>query len=264
MWRYAIVAAGVVLAVVVVLEFRGSDDHKSSTSTTGSAPNSTDTRGARVIHYTLGGRGEIAVVPKKSDRRLLVFLHASGAGPEEFLSNELFATLGGPGSPVVVMLNGGDHSYWHDRNSGKWASMVLNSAIPDARRRFHTKGKVAIGGVSMGGYGALHIASLRPKTFCAVGGHSAALWHRATAAAPGAFDGADDFRRNNVFTAVAKLKRLQVWLDVGDQDSFRAADADLARALSIPLRVYPGGHDSAYWNSHMAVYLAFYRRACGF
>ena len=56
---------------------------------------------------------------------------------------------------------------------------------------------------------------------------------------------------------------MKVWLDVGDQDSFRAADAELARRLSVILHVYPGGHDSAYWNGHMAVYLAFYRLACG-
>src|SRR5205823_10860012 len=130
-------------------------------------------------------------------------------------------------------------------------SMVLKTAIPDARRRFHTTGKVAIGGISMGGYGALRIASLRPQAFCAVGGHSAALWHRFSAAAPGAFDNGDDFRRNNVFTKVGKLKKTKVWLDVGDQDPFKAADGDLARRLSVILHVYPGGHDSAYWNSHI-------------
>jgi enterochelin esterase-like enzyme len=139
---------------------------------------------------------------------------------------------------------------------------VLNRAIPDAQRRFHTKGKVAIGGISMGGYGALHIASLRPQEFCAVGGHSAALWRRAGAAAPGAFDNADDYRRNNVFRAVSKLKKTTVWLDVGDQDSFKAADSELARKLSVVLHVYPGAHDSAYWNGHMAIYLAFYTHAC--
>jgi predicted esterase len=264
MWRYAIVAAGIVLAVVVVLQFRGSDHNKPSTATTGAAPDSADTRGARVVHYTLGGRDEIAVVPKHNDHRLLVLLHGRGAGPEQFLSNQFFAALSPSDSPVVVLLNGGDHGYWHDRSRVKWASLVLDTAIPDARRRFHTTGKIAIGGISMGGYGALHIATLRPKLFCAVGGHSAALWHRASAAAPGAFDDAEDFNRNNVFTAASKLKRLPVWLDVGDQDSFKAADGDLARRLSVLLHIYPGGHDSAYWNAHIAVYLAFYARACGF
>src|SRR2546427_11328368 len=220
MWRYGNLAAGVMLAVFAVLSFTGCGGHKAAQSAP-KAPQSSDTKGARVVRYTLDGRDEIAVVPRKTTHRLLVLLHGRGAGPEQFLSNQFFAALAQPGSPVVVMLNGGDHSYWHDRASGKWASMVLNRAIPDARRRFHTKGKVALGGISMGGYGALHIASLRPSEVCAVGGHSAALWQRAGATAPGAFDNAEDFRRNNVFRAVGKLKKVKVWLDVGDQDSFR-------------------------------------------
>jgi len=262
MWRIAILAAGVVLAVIAVLVFRGSDHPKTKTQSTAAAPGSTETKGARVVRYILDGRNEIAIVPKKTNRRLLVLLHGRGGGPQQFLSNQLFTALTEPGSPVVVLLNGGDHSYWHDRSSGKWASMVLNRAIPDARRRFHTTGKVAIGGISMGGYGALHIATLRPGQFCAVGGHSAALWQRAAATPSGAFDNADDFRRNNVFAAYRKLKKLKVWLDVGDQDPFRTTDGVLARRLSILLHVYPGGHDTAYWNAHMAAYLAFYRNAC--
>ena len=234
----------------------------SATASTTTAPRSSETRSARVVHYTVDGRDAIAVVPRTSNHRLIVLLHGRGAGPEQFLSDQLFTTLDRPNAPVVVLPSGGESSYWHDRASGKWATMVLNRVIPDARRRFHTNGKVAIGGISMGGYGALHIASLRPSEFCAVGGHSAALWQRASATAPGAFDNGDDFRANNVFKATAKLKKLPVWLDVGDQDSFRDADALLARRLSVPLHVYPGGHDGTYWNSHMVLYLGFYMRSC--
>jgi enterochelin esterase-like enzyme len=265
MRRYAILAAGIVLAIVAVLYFKssGSHDKKAAPPSRTPAPHSTETKGARVVHYTLGGRDEIAVVPRKAGRWLLVFLHGRGAGPQQFLSNQLFTALARPGAPVVVLLNGGDHSYWHDRSSGKWGSMVLDQAIPDAKRRFHKNGKVAIGGIAMGGYGALHLASLRPKEFCAVGGHSAAIWQRAGAAAPGAFDNGNDFERNNILLAAHKLKALPVWLDVGNDDSFRSADGLLARKLSVILHVYPGGHDSAYWNAHMAAYVAFYERACG-
>src|SRR3954471_15226110 len=225
MWRLAILAAGVALAAAGC----GSSSSNSSTETTEAAPKSMDTKGARVVHYTLDGRDEIAVVPKKRGNLLLVLLHGQGAGPQQFITNALFARLAFAGSPVVVMLNGGDHSYWHDRASGKWASMVLNRAIPDAQRRFHTKGKLAIGGISMGGYGALHIASLRPHAFCAVGGHSAALWRNFKATARGAFDNGEDYRANSVFAATSKLKKMNVWLDVGSDDPFKGADAALAR-----------------------------------
>jgi S-formylglutathione hydrolase FrmB len=215
-------------------------------------------RHARIVHYGT----TIAVVPRRHGRQLIVLLHGRGSGPGQFLSNELFAALDKPNAPVVVLPYGGDHGYWHDRGDGNWGSRVLGFVIPDARRRFQTSGKVAIGGISMGGYGALHLASVRPGDFCAVGGHSAAVWTSAGATAPGAFDDAEDYARNDVFAAVPKLRGLPVWLDNGDRDPFLAADAQLARELHITQHVWPGGHDSAYWNAHIAQYLRFYERAC--
>jgi S-formylglutathione hydrolase FrmB len=170
---------------------------------------------------------------------------------------------------LVVLLNGGGHSYYHDRRDGPWASMILDEAIPDAIRRFRTqKGRIAIGGVSMGGYGALHIASLRPGEFCAVGGHSAALWPSAGRTAPGAFDAAADYSRNDVYAAARRgaFDNLRVWLDGGSADPFREADAAFAallhrRGVAVSYHVWPGGHTGSYWNSHMAAYLRFYAHA---
>jgi S-formylglutathione hydrolase FrmB len=237
-----------VLAVLVVQHYRGSS----------SGPRYTSTRGMRVVHYGT----TIAVVPPRHSGQLIVLLHGRGSGPGLFLSDQLFAALDKPNAPVVVLPYGGDHSYWHDRRDGKWGSIVLNHVIPDAQRRFHTTGKVAIGGISMGGYGALHLASLRPGEFCAVGGHSAAVWTSGGASAPGAFDDAEDYARNDVFAAASKLRGLPVWLDNGDRDPFLAADAQLARSLHVTQHVWPGGHDSSYWNAHIARYLRFYESAC--
>jgi S-formylglutathione hydrolase FrmB len=48
--------------------------------------------------------------------------------------------------------------------------------IPQVTRRFGTdRRRVAIGGISMGGFGAYDLARLNPGRFCAVGGHSPAL-----------------------------------------------------------------------------------------
>jgi len=249
-----------------------------------------DTRGATVVHYTLSSRllgrrlSEVAVVPAGSGRRpLLVLLHGrhdpsplswlvpSKTGPESLLSDQLFAGLAqlGARAPVVVVLNGGGHSYYHDRRDGPWASMILREAIPDAVRRFGTEpGRIAVGGESMGGYGALHVAALRPGEFCAVGGHSAALWLSAGATAPGAFDDAADYARNDVYAAARRgaFDRLQVWIDGGTADPFRAADAAFVellhrRGVHVTYHVWPGGHTGSYWNRHMASYLEFYAAA---
>jgi len=235
-----------VLAAFVVLHYRGS------------APRYTTTSGARIVRYG----STTAVVPRRHGRQLIVLLHGRGSRPDQFLSDQFFAALDKPNAPVVVLPYGDDHSYWHDRRDGQWGTRVLDLVIPDAKRRFHTTGKVAIGGISMGGYGALHLASLRPSEFCAVGGHSAAVWTSGGQSAPGAFDDAADYTRNDIFAAASKLKGLPVWLDNGDHDPFLAADAQLARALHVTQHIWPGGHNSAYWNAHIAQYLRFYETAC--
>ena len=170
---------------------------------------------------------------------------------------------------MIVILNGGGHSYYHDRRDGKWGSMILSEAIPDAVRRFQTlPGRIAIGGISMGGYGALHLASLEPSRFCAVGGHSAALWTSGGVSAPGAFDDAEDYTANDVFAAArrGRYAGLPVWIDGGASDPFHDADksfVDLLRSkgVAVSYHVWPGAHTHSYWASHMGSYLAFYANA---
>jgi enterochelin esterase-like enzyme len=245
---------------------------------------SSDAGGIPVERYTLRSAlarrslTELAIVPPGGGRRnLLVLLHGRGTGPQGLLSTQLFREVGrlGKRAPVIVLLNGGDASYFHDRADGAWGSYVLVEAIPDAIRRFGTTRKVAIGGVSMGGFGALDLARVDPRRFCAVGGHSAALWPSDAQTPAGAFDDAADFARHDVLhyarTAAHPYPGLRVWLDVGSGDPFRAADAALAASLrrrgaDVVFHVWPGGHSSAYWNAHMPQYLRFYAAAlsgCG-
>ena len=246
--------------------------------------------GNGVVHYELDSDllarrlHEVAVVPQgNGSRGLLMLLHGrhdpgplswlvgSRTGPESLLGDALLQAVArlGPRAPVVVLLDGGAHSYYHDRRDGKWGAMILREAIPDATRRFHTApGRLAIGGISMGGYGAFHLASLRPSSFCAVGGHSAALWTSGGASAPGAFDDAADYDANDVFAAArqGRYDGLELWLDGGSDDPFRAADDEFARLLhgrgaALSDHVWPGGHTASYWHEHMAEYLAFYAHA---
>ena len=120
----------------------------------------------------------------------------------------------------------------------------------------------------MGGYGALFLAGSVRARFCAAGGHSAALWTSPGSTAPGAFDDAADFETHDVFQLAARgaYRRLQVWLDVGTRDPFRSADTALAKRLRrdrvrVTFHVWPGGHESSYWKSHMRAYLRFYAKA---
>ena len=243
--------------------------------------------GAQVEHLTInssavGERLPVSVVVPKggssSSRGLLVFLHGRGQDENTFLDNEMFSALSALGAkaPVVAFPYGGDHSYWHNRADGSWGTYVTDEVIPAVEKRVHTDpDRVAIGGVSMGGFGAYDLALLNPGRFCAVGGHSPALWQSAEETAPGAFDDAEDFDAHNVIAGVpsqpSAFTGQPVWLDAGDEDPFIPGDQAFTAALhsaGAPLteRHWPGGHDEGYWNSHWDAYLRFYANAlsqCG-
>jgi enterochelin esterase-like enzyme len=242
---------------------------------------SVDQHGVRVIHFTVqsrlvGAHDEVVVVPPGTSgagRPLLVFLHGKGAGRENSnLNASMFAALAPQGvrAPDIVFPDGGEDSYWHNRAGGRWSSYVLDEVIPAA---VHLVGadprRIAIGGISMGGFGALDIARLHPGRFCAVGGHSAALWFAGADTAAGAFDDAQDFAHHDVIAAARASNPygpLPIWLDVGTDDPFRAADVALAAELradhaEVALHVWPGGHEGSYWASHWSSYLAFYASA---
>ena len=228
--------------------------------------------GAIVTRYSIdsratgGSRAQSAVEPPGVERPpLLVFLHGRGGGPETNVNDEFLSALRALGAraPAVVFPDGGDHSYFHDRRDGRWGEYVMREAIPEALRRLGAdRRRVAIGGISMGGFGAFDLALKRPRRFCAVGGHSAAIWTAAGQAAPGAFDDAADFARNDV-VAMARSRRpaRHLWLDSGDADPFVPGERALAAALGIRKRTWPGGHDGAYWSAHLDEYLRFYAAA---
>jgi poly(3-hydroxybutyrate) depolymerase len=216
---------------------------------------------------------QVALVPEGEGRPLLVFLHGrTDDGHESSVGDSFLRALEGLGdaAPVVVFPNGGtedEGSYWHDRASGDWLDYVLVDAIGDAQRRFGIDpARVAIGGISMGGFGAYSIARLAERPFCAVGGHSAALWRTGGETAPGAFDDAEDFARHDVIAIAGAegrrpWKGAALWLDTGTEDPFRAADQALADALGIRLLVWEGEHGGRYWADHYDEYLRFYARA---
>jgi len=171
----------------------------------------------------------------------------------------------GPAAPAVLLLNGGESSLFHDRADGPWGRYVQREAIPEGVRRARTKpGRLAIGGISMGGFGALDLAASRPGHFCAVGGHSPAILTSDNFAAPVAFDDAEDFARHDLLARARRgdpYRGTPLWLDVGTEDPFRATTAQLAAELHRKVHVWPGKHDGEYSRSHMDAYLRFYARA---
>jgi poly(3-hydroxybutyrate) depolymerase len=211
-----------------------------------------------------------ADAPAEGRRALLVFLHGRGGDERSELDDAFFSALAslGPRAPIVAFPSGGDHSYWHDRADGDWGRYVVREVIPQVVRRYGIdRRRVAIGGISMGGFGAYDIARLHPGRFCAVAGHSPALWRTGGETAPGAFDDAEDFARHDVIGAARANPDAfgdgRLWLDAGEEDPFRPGDDAMAAALGdrVTAKTWPGGHDGGYWNEHWPDYARFYARA---
>ncbi len=268
--RRRLVALGLVLAVALAgvalaRSLRGADRH-----------------GARVEHFFVRSRfvharlRETAVQPRGTagrPRPLLVFLHGRGMGEDGSLNSQMFAALARLGSraPDIVFPDGGDHSYWHDRHGAAWGRYVMDEVIPRTIKRLGADPKrVAIGGISMGGFGAFDLARLYPRRFCAVGGHSPAIWQNAGETAPGAFDNAADFARHDIVrvarTHLRSWAGKPLWLDAGTADPFDPGDRAFVSALragglKITVHRWPGGHTGSYWRRHWGSYLAFYARA---
>lgn len=256
------------LVLLVALSGCGSGDSEETTA---------ELQVSRVVveSEAVGRNLEVSVIEPNGggERPLLVFLHGAGGSNESSIGNRaVLDTLAelGEEAPVVAFPNG-EESWWHDRASGEWGRYVVEEVIPVLNKRLRTDPRrVAIGGISMGGYGAYHLGLTYPDRFCAVGGHSAGLWLDASEEFPGAFDNRADYEANDVLAAVEAdpdaFGPTPVWNDYGDQDWFVPGNAAFVTALesstTTPLtaHVWPGGHDAAYWDTHFPQYLRFYAK----
>ena len=204
-------------------------------------------------------------------RWLLVFLHGYGATPSDMVDPAFLTALRRLGDRApVVFLPEGDIGWWHNRGEGPWGSYVLHEAIPAVLRRTGANPhRLAIGGISMGGFGALNLGRIEPKRFCAVGGHSPAVLVSEAQDIIGAFDNAADFTRHDLIRIARSRSPYHgpVWLDVGNRDQLRFGVTALARELradgaDVSFHVWPGSHNGRYWDTHFADYLRFYADAC--
>lgn len=219
----------------------------------------------------IGERRHRVIPADREGAPLLVLLHQRGGTPSEILWPELVDALEAEGenAPAVLLVDGGDHSYFHDRRDFDWGSHVLREAIPAARKRLKTNPeREAIGGYSMGGFGALDLG--RQRAFCAVGAHSPALWEDGGETPAGAFDDGEDFERHDILELAqadpSLFRGAQMWLDVGVDDPFRSTTVRLGAIIDATAKTPPGDHSTAYWREHVDEYVRFYAQAlktCG-
>ena len=79
----------------------------------------------------LGERRHRVIPAGRDGAPLLILLHERGGSPEELVWPELVDTLETmPNPPAVLLVDGGDHSYYHDRDDFDWGTHILEEAIP--------------------------------------------------------------------------------------------------------------------------------------
>lgn len=209
------------------------------------------------VSYPRGHNGRLPV---------LIALHGRGgdhrsAFTDLHLDGYLSQVVGAGVAPfAIASVDGGDHSYWHPRRDGDRAGMVIDEFIPLLHAHGLDIGRVGLLGWSMGGYGALYLASVLGSGRVAVAiAESPALWHQPGQSAEGAFDDAADFERHDVWRRLRRLAGIALRIDCGAADGFAPITRDLREALSpTPAGgIEPGGHDAAYWRSQAPAQLRF-------
>lgn len=216
-----------------------------------------------------------------------MLLRAGGLGLVEDLWER-----GEIGEYLIATPAGGASFYINSQNGReRYEDFFLREFLPFIESHYRTRpGRRyrGIGGISMGGYGALHLAFRHPYLFGSVTASSAALVEELPQVdLPGAqqspvmrilggvFGTPPDrafWDRNNPLTLARSFHPagLKIYFDCGEQDDYgfeRGASAlhDILTSRHIPheFHLYPGGHNWVYFAEHLPAALEFHSRAFG-
>jgi S-formylglutathione hydrolase FrmB len=206
---------------------------------------------------------------------VLYMLHGGGGSKDEWpaygLVNDVDRSiLAKDIRPLIVVMPQGDFGYWVNWvDSGpRWGDYIARDlrrqvdstyrTLPDAPHR-------AIGGLSMGGAGALQLAFNHPDIFQVVGSHSPSL-HVDDGSFATVYGTGQDFvvREPIVLASTApNIGSLKIWIDAGEDDPWLERDEVLhdnllERGIAHNWSILPGGHVGEYWIENLPAYLRFY------
>jgi S-formylglutathione hydrolase FrmB len=225
--------------------------------------------------------------------------------------NVILPDCGKPPFPVFYLLHGlsDDYTIWHRRTRIEWyvRDLPLIVVMPDGFRGFYTNNEEGpqyatymaeelpafverhfralstragrcVGGLSMGGYGALRLALGYPERYVSATSHSGALAFGHEPVGESDFR-AVEFRRiagaqptgsqHDLFALAAKAQQAgtvpALRIDCGTEDHLVQHNRRLVehlRALGLPheYQEFPGSHNWDYWDVHVQEALAFHCR----
>jgi S-formylglutathione hydrolase FrmB len=191
----------------------------------------------------------------------------------------------------LIVAPAGDTSFYINSQDGRrrYEDFFVQEFMPFIEHRYRvraTRAARGIAGISMGGYGALHIAFCHPELFTSVSAHSAALIERLPEVSSATFRQSPlshilgrvfgsppenaFWQQNSPLTLArtAHLAGLHIYFDCGDQDDYGFEAGALAlhkiltaRGIAHEYHLYPGGHSWSYFAEHMPASLEFHAKA---
>ena len=178
--------------------------------------------------------------------------------------------------PFVIVLPNGGANYWVNQATGaRWADYVVKDVVRQIDREYRTiaspQGR-AVGGLSMGGEGALRIALTNPSVFGTAAAHSPSLRTAFDQFAPelqALFGDEATWRTVTPLWLVLDTDSaygLNLAVDIGEDDPWRPNvellhQRMVERGISHRFEVLPGEHAAEYWIDNVDHYLAFYSSA---
>jgi len=185
------------------------------------------------------------------------------------------------GLPLIVVMPDGGRGFYCDAVEGSaHQTAIARDLVNYIDTMFPTKAERkgrCIGGLSMGGYGAIKLALQYPDLFCSAHSHSGALgyghglradWPEMARILGDKIAGGGP---NDLYLLAAEAGRSKwpaMWIDCGTEDELLAQNRAFhthLKKLRLPheYKEFSGGHDWAYWDEHIREALAFHARRLG-
>lgn len=239
--------------------------------------------------------------PPKEIRRypVLYFLHGRGDNERSLLNTggwNLIDDLREKheiGEFLIVTPDAGDSFYVNSRDGRvRYSDFFLREFMPAIEHKYRIRAERTargIGGISMGGYGALRFAFDDPQLFVSVSAQSAALVAGTRrdlesilktglplgAVLGGVFGNPIDvayWQENSPLFLARKnsreISKMKIYIDCGLEDDYgfdrgaRELDRELsAEKIAHEFHLYPGGHNLPYFLEHLGAVMIFHSRA---
>ncbi|MEI6492184.1 MAG: alpha/beta hydrolase family protein [Verrucomicrobiota bacterium] len=189
--------------------------------------------------------------------------------------------------PLIIVMPDGYRGFYTNNEEGPAYARHIGEELPGFIERafpaIPRRSARAIGGLSMGGYGALRVGFGYHDCYCSVHSHSGAVgWGRSgnieslkkspvrgpdfVAEMLRIFGRSPDGTDHDLLALAKRARRLpKILLDCGKDDFLlkdNRAFAKGLRAAKIPHTYgeYPGGHNWDYWDTHIRQALAFHMK----